>query len=176
MLSPRRYMIDPERLGNAPFEKPEQEPRTLRPMNGENKRFFDVTPDAIDTPVRIDAELFLAGNLVRNLQYDTPKARIIGEIFRTCLPHDAEHRDIANQIEGAVSAEEVEYDEQGFGQDPAYLERLDMVKKLKAETLLMKGFKAFSEAEWEYNNGLHELTIRNAQNFAAYLLDKGVQI
>lgn len=99
----------------------------------------------------------------------TSRAAIIGEVYRHCLPKGYE--DTVKMLEAQALAAEADYEAMGIPGDRVYQAHLDDFSLQHADSLIMQGFEAFSEAVWDYNGGLHEPLIREAQRFAAFLIE-----
>lgn len=166
----------------------------LNLIEGDGTDVWSRTPEEFKVNRPITASLFAGSNLVRNLHDaektirvskgkgnavetkvipKTSRAEIIMDVYRHCLPkiiEDKESRELAFILGGEASTHEYDYEELGYANDPeTRAELLNVIKKY-SDSLLMQGFEAMIEYAYEYDGGLHEPLIRDAQIFGAYLI------
>lgn len=174
------------------FEQPpqphEDEPPELRLIEGEGPNIWARTPAEFGLDKPITAELFAVSNLMRRFQLTTRTERIhgrrgvietnevqrtrrgaiVGEIYRRTLPRTS--AELIVSLEQQALAEELIYEAEGYATDSVYQAALADEIRTYASSLLMQGFEAFSEAAWDFSNGIHEDLIRDAQRFGSYLI------
>lgn len=171
------------------YNPPDQNEPVFSIIEGDGTNVWSRKPSEFGVDVPISAFLFRGSNLLRNLHdYDiikrktihrhveettiprTSRAALIREVYRHCLPKEL--RELADRLGDEAGAVEFDYENEGFAQDPGYKAELRGLIPGYRESLLMQGFEAFIEASYDYDNGLHEELLRDAQIFGAFLIDQ----
>ncbi len=160
----------------------------LKVIQGDGPLVWSRTPEGFGVTAPITSDLFRTSNLISKLQSHShvqrttargrvtevpiPRTRrgtIVGEIYRKCLPRDA--KELVDTLQNQALEEELIYEADGIASDGACQAQLDYVAQLHSDSLLMKGFQAFADSAYDFNDGLHEDLIKDARRFGAYLIE-----
>lgn len=170
------------------FPSPEDDNPDLKPVDGDGPKIWSRPAEAWGLTAPITPQLFAGSNLMRKLQnVDRPdikyvrgtvittviprtkRSAIIGEIYRKTLP--PEQKELVTDLESRAFEEEMAYDMESFSADLIHQVHLADVTKDHADSLLMQGFDAFAEAAYDFEGDMHQHLIRDAQLFAAHLIE-----
>lgn len=100
----------------------------------------------------------------------TTRATLVREVYHRGLPRNLAQ--LADMLGEEAAQSEIEYQEEGYATDSGYQVYLRQVASLHSNSFLIEGFEAFIEASWDFDGGLHDGLLRDAQVFGAYLIDQ----